>query len=29
MELYEQLKNLVTGLEEDFSKFYEKIRHNL
>jgi hypothetical protein len=24
MELYEQLKNLVAGLEEDFSKFYEK-----
>jgi hypothetical protein len=24
MELYEQLKNLVSGLEEDFSKFYEK-----
>jgi hypothetical protein len=24
MELYEQLKNLVVGLEEDFSKFYEK-----
>jgi hypothetical protein len=24
MELYEQLKNLVAGLEEDFTKFYEK-----
>ena len=24
MELYEQLKNLVAGLEEDFSKLYEK-----
>jgi hypothetical protein len=24
MELYEQLKNLVAELEEDFSKFYEK-----
>ena len=24
MELYEQLKNLEAGLEEDFSKFYEK-----
>lgn len=24
MELYEQLKNLVAELEEDFTKFYEK-----
>ena len=24
MELYEQLKNLVASLEDDFSKFYEK-----
>jgi hypothetical protein len=24
MELYEQLKKLVTELEDDFSKFYEK-----
>ncbi len=24
MELYEQLKNLVAGLEVDFTKFYEK-----
>jgi hypothetical protein len=24
MELYEQLKNLVATLEDDFSKFYEK-----
>ncbi len=24
MELYEQLKSLVAGLEDDFSKFYEK-----
>jgi hypothetical protein len=24
MELYEQLKNLVAGLEDDFTKFYDK-----
>jgi hypothetical protein len=24
MELYEQLKNLVVSLEDDFTKFYEK-----
>ena len=24
MELYEQLKSLVAGLEDDFTKFYDK-----